>query len=357
MGPMRGWALISGCFLVTVGINCTGPDRLYVDAGDTTSSGGGSTSTSSTSTSTGTGGASSTSSTGGGGGAPPTCADATHACIQAVPSGWIGPVALYQGPSSSSRPPCFGDYDMQVADYQGQIDEGNPTCGCTCNPATGIVCTASAKLCYPGSGMFSCDTPCSGTSKLLAPGQCTSVPFDVSTNISVSDPPPTQAGSCTPSPAKSIPTPTWTVAARACGGATTTPAGCASGEVCAPIAPAQQAICIVSPGDVPCTDPFYANKSTFYDSFADTRDCTTCSCGAATSKCGGSVHLTHGSPSGCSAGMPILDEVKNAGTCGGYNDGFDSGTYLPSPSGTCPPAGGQLTGMVTTSGATTVCCH
>jgi hypothetical protein len=354
---MRGWALFSGCILVTVAVNCTGPDRLYVDAGDTsaTSSGGGGASSSS-----GSGGAStsststttSSSSGGGTGGAAPTCADATHACVEEAPSGWVGPFALYAGPGAA--PPCANAYPDAVGDYHGELDEGTPTCDCACDPATGISCTGSAQICYPGSGVQACITICQGTKTNLPPNQCVSVPTSASTNISISEPTPTQIGSCTPNATKSIPTPTWGVNARACGGAAMPPTGCASGEVCAPIAAAPyDTLCVVASGDVDCPDAFYAKKNTFYDSFTDTRDCSACTCGTASSKCGGKVSFTH---PGCGGGS-LLDEQKNAGYCGSYGTGFDSATYYPSPSGTCPPSGGELTGMVTPNGATTVCCH
>jgi hypothetical protein len=113
----------------------------------------------------------------------------------------------------------------------------------------------------------------------------------------------------------------------------------------------------VSPGDVPCPDAFYSNKHVFYDDFTDTRDCSACSCGGATSTCGGKVSFQHSNNGPCAQSNVFSDGSNNAGTCGGYVSGFDSGTYNPSPSGTCPPSGGDLTGAVTTSGASTVCCH
>ena len=72
---------------------------------------------------------------------------------------------------------------------------------------------------------------------------------------------------------------------------------------------------------------------------------------------GGKVSFQHSNNGPCAQSNVFSDGSKNAGTCGGYTMGFDSGTYVPSPSGTCPASGGALTGMVTTSGASTVCCH
>jgi len=46
----------------------------------------------------------------------------------------------------------------------------------------------------------------------------------------------------------------------------------------------------------------------------------------------------------------------DASSCG-FKDNPDTGTYVPQPSGTCPPAGGALSGSVVKNGAVTFCCH
>jgi hypothetical protein len=149
-----------------------------------------------------------------------------------------------------------------------------------------------------------------------------------------------------------LPTPTWGTDVRACGGAQPLPEGCNGSDICTPVAPGDAKMCIQHAGDVACPDAFYAEKHVAFESFVDTRACSGCSCGAASSTCGGKVNFTTNS-------CTILLASVNAGGCGDKDNGSIAGnaTYIPSPSGTCPPAGGQLSGSVNAQTPVTFCCH
>jgi hypothetical protein len=278
-----------------------------------------------------------------------------------APTGWSGPLVLYQGPSATSPPLCpQSSYPTMVAQYQGSLDEGTPNCTCTCGAAEGIQCTGSAGLCYAGSLPQSCVEVCTSMT-LLPPGMCVSIPMgNGAAKMEVNIPAPTSAGSCSPMSTSTIPMPAFGTAAQLCGGATMTTMGCGTGDVCVPAASGSySSICVVMPGDVACPDTFYATKNTFYTSFTDGRSCTACTCGAANSECSGTVTFQHSSSGPCALpSQSIEDGTFPAPACAGnYPMGFDSGTYVATPSGTCMPMGGQLAGTVTTNGAATVCCH
>ncbi len=354
---MRSFTVLSGGVLMAAAFACTGPDRTFAPAGDTTgtgASGGGTTTTGSSQTGTGGNGGSGGQAgaggqggaTGGGGSSNP-CEDATHTCVPETAAGWTGPVSLYQGVDPG--PACIGDFGTTIGEYNGQLDPGAASCDCTCDPAQGIVCSSPATLCYTSN----CVLACFGSDASLPPGTCEPIPVSATTNTNVSDPPPTQMGSCTSQENHVLPTPTWGLSAKACGGAATSPVGCGAGDVCVPRVFAPDTMCVVHAGDIACPDAFYADKHVFYEGFDDTRACSACSCGAADSKCGGHVSFTFG---GC--GNILLNQV-NAGSCGAKNNGNEAeqATYVPQPSGTCPPSGGVLSGAVVETGAVTFCCH
>jgi hypothetical protein len=112
-------------------------------------------------------------------------------------------------------------------------------------------------------------------------------------------------------------------------------------------------VCVYRAGNVACPAG-YGKKSLVYENFTDTRSCTACSCGSATSACGGSAQFA----SGCT-GFPLLyTTVVGCGIPAGGIDITTSmfGSYNPSPSGTCKESTPTLTGTVTPSGEATVCC-
>jgi hypothetical protein len=302
----------------------------------------------------GVGAVSSSSSSGAGatgaGGSGAVCDAISHTCVPETPPGWTGPVALHEGPEGTPSPACVGDYATTFGEFNGDLDEGMATCSCTCDPAQGIACTSPAGLCY-GSN---CTSFCAGTDETVAPGVCKNIAGSASSSVRVTSPLPTQMGSCAPNPDHTITTPVWGTAAKACGGAAASPVGCGAGDVCVPNAVAPFAtMCVVHDGDVACPSSYFGEKHLFHEGFDDTRACSGCSCGGATSTCGGSVVFTEG---GCNN---VLLSTVAAGGCGPLNSGgsAENARYTPTPSGTCPPSGGALSGAVVETGTKTFCCH
>ncbi len=303
-------------------VACTGPVRVFADSGA-----GGSTASGA------------------------ACADAKRACVGAPAPGWEGPLLLQEGTPASPPAACIGDFGTTKAEYKGQIDPGTAECKCTCEAATGISCTVAVDICYSSN----CVKACLGATVAAAPNTCTTIPGDAVAFAQVSAPNPTQLGSCKAVPAHSLPAPKPAVLAKACTGATAAAAGCGSGEVCAPRAFAPGKLCIAHSGEVDCPDTFYSAKETLYEGVMDTRACSDCTCGMATSKCGGDVAFHKGD-----CGIIFNVDIVTSPGCGPKNNGGFQSTsafYAPKPSGTCAPLGGVLSGTVVNTGAATFCCH
>lgn len=351
----------TGCFQV-LGLNEYGEGGAHQGGASSTTtsstSTGNPTTSSSTSTSSSTGSSSSSSSSGPGsssssgtGGAPPVCNSLTDICAPATPLGWAGPVALYEGPGNMAPPACVGDYGTPTPDLFAGLNPGNPTCGCTCDAAQGIVCSAPATLCFNNNCILLCNT----TSATLPPNTCTTIPTTTSTQAHVFIPAPVNMGSCAHHATNMIPPPQWATRVRGCSGATTTPQGCLANQICAPL-PASpfDKLCIEHTGDMACADPFYNVKHLVTDGADDTRSCSACDCGPASSSCAGKVDFTE---SNCT----ILD-ASVSGSCGPKNNGTfipNGANYMPMPSGSCQPlpTSGQVQGTVTEHPPITFCCH
>ena len=272
-----------------------------------------------------------------------------HRCVPSVPDGWSGPFALFSGTAGAVVPDCDGAYPSDAGTFHGELDPGEVTCNCECDPATGIVCTGDTSLCF-GSGSSFCFSLCTSSTAGPGPGECVSVPTS-GTHVQVRHPTPSSHGSCSAREAHSLSPPEWGTVARACGG-TSLGGGCGEDEACAPPLPSSfEDLCIARAGDVACPAATYPEKRLFHEGFEDTRTCSSCSCGGATSQCGGAVSFVNDSTAGACS---IL--VRNVSSCGEHG-GATKASYSPSPSGTCPPSSSSLSGEVTTSGTTTFCCR
>ena len=315
---------------------------------------GGSSSSGNGGDSSGSGNATSSSGEGAstGAGAAPGC-PSTHTCAEPPPPNWTGPVALSLG---DSQPACVGSYPNDAGAYFTDLDPGAAACQCECNPATGIQCDGGASLCY-SSGIKACTAAfcaIAGPSATLPSNACTSIPVPADPDkVSVSAAAPTNPGSCTPSEAHDIPAPTWGTQAKACGGAEVVPDACGEG-LCMPAAVAPfDKLCIARTGEVACPSAFYSEQHVVYESFTDTRSCSACSCGSASSSCGGSVTFTYSFGSPCNV---AINDVP-VGGCGDLDPQTQQGSYYPQPTGSCPPSDSALSGEVTANAPVTYCCH
>ncbi len=89
----------------------------------------------------------------GGAGAAP-CDTLTHVCTPDLEAGWTGPIAFHAG--AGTPPSCPGSYAAKVADGKAGLKPGAASCKCSCEPATGISCTGTAKVYDVTEGVVGC---------------------------------------------------------------------------------------------------------------------------------------------------------------------------------------------------------
>jgi hypothetical protein len=289
----------------------------------------------------------------GAGGAAPTCDTTVNVCAQSAPAGWTGPFAFVHG--AGAPPGCPGAYPTPSAINQAGPSVGSSSCACMCGDATGIVCSSgTASIIDAGTGITACEVIVRGKPAVwsAAPGVCTLATMSTMDmdKVSLSLPVPDAMGSCAASPVNTLPAPSFAEQTRTCSGGTTTAVGCTSGQVCAPQAFAPYKLCVSRPGDFACPTG-YTQATTTYDGVQDTRACSACSCGAAASTCDGEVDVTNT----CTGASRILETTVSGCGTNAISAGW-GGTYTPKPSGKCVPSSSTLSGAVTPTGDTTVCC-
>lgn len=300
-----------------------------------------------------------------------TCATGSM-CVDAVPSGWSGPLLLFDqtGTPPPVPPSCPSSYPTTVYDGNAGASGAPATCGCSCGPVMNASCNGAAApelQVFPGAG---CTMPACGNDSLVytANGFCTAVcdvPGTTTFSAIASENPGT--GNCTPNPSTSTAPPTWSEVARGCepqsvGG------GCPGTQICVPdtVSPFLGKPCIIQTGAVSCpSGSSYSVQHTFYGGVSDTRACTNdCSCSAATGiACGGGTVAVYDTYTGSTCGGNT-ENVPIDGTCTNLTTTFTSGhlyaqtNAMPTPSGgSCSVAHDPTpTGSVTASAPTTVCC-
>jgi hypothetical protein len=346
------WWIVSAVLAAGCGELLGIDDFEYVDGPSSPTTGSSASSATSTSASS-VGGAGSMAGGAGGGAAGGSGGDAcdlvTHACVADTPVDWNGPIAVHTGPDDGTDVACSGSYGAELGEFHVGLVPGNAICNCECGAAQNIQCTSSANVCY-ASG---CVQACFGSDGTLPPGQCTAIPSSIDEKAKVSDPAPTNVGSCAPQSSHVLPTPTWATAVTACGGAAPSKRDCDDGDVCAPL-PADpfQQTCIYRGGEHDCPEGFYTAKQLAYTDFTNTRSCSPCACGIATSQCNGNVIFAQ---SNCT----VLLQTIPAGNCADKNLAGSYPTfarYTPAPSGSCQASGGVLSGSVTPTSPITLCC-
>ncbi len=298
------------------------------------------------------GGAAGTGATGGvsgsggtGGTVAKACADLAKECIPAVPAGWNGPVALSTG--ASAPPACPSSYPTQTSTSPLGIgvQVGAGTCGCSCTPPTDGACPTATL--YHHTSTASCTSLALPIVTLTDGAGCK--PANLLGTVdwirafgNFSSSP------CTPVTTPSLPTPTWSMQARACGGASTE-GTCPTNQICAPPVTSSMESCVYQAGDSACPTG-YTNKQVFYETFDDTRACTGCSCGTATGICKGNLgfHTTD-----CSIAPAV-----NLGQCIPPPATSFASYVAGAPTNvSCPPSTASLGGGVTQKNPVTLCCR
>jgi hypothetical protein len=147
----------------------------------------------------------------------------------------------------------------------------------------------------------------------------------------------------------------WTNAVKTCEG-TLVQGGCSAGQLCAPKPPAPFSnLCVYASGDLACPAGF-PNKHVSFASYADTRSCTSCTCGTPTGiTCNGSVDLH--TFSDCTLGRgDMAAAIPQACTSTIANVSMNLAS-LTHTAGSCTRGGGAPSGACTPGTPTTICCQ
>jgi len=297
----------------------------------------------------------------------PACQPA-FVCTPAAPSGWFGPVALYDqggGPPAPTPPACSGVYTDDSFDGLAGPTSPPLTCTCTCGSVGGGGCSSASIAVYS-------DGQCSATCA-TAGGPTCSVADGPACNTGggslkvVAGPSATGTWSC---PAGTTTTTTswgWARVGRACTSSRAfTTGGCQANRVCANAPPASflGTLCVYKKADLPdCSSaPGYPLLYKYYTSAIDGRGCAlgTCGCSAPPNPCAlQAAQWFHTDVNAsCASGGHAIDV---SGSCNTNLGGSQVVTIQASigASGSCGATGNAVsTGSVTpdTTTAVTVCC-
>ncbi|EYF02820.1 hypothetical protein [Chondromyces apiculatus] len=318
--------------------------------------------------------------------ADPKCTEVS--CVSAVPEGWTGYFALYNG-APAGDPGCPSTFP--VPSYQGTdgITAAPATCTCSCSAPTWTPGCAPIESITLSTGDAACaaDTNCTGSFQIPAGwdgtcygqgyfpgGQLTCGPnAEMSCSVNTGDPcsvsvrasriAATGTGSCQPQLAPvQRPDPSWDLLGVACGGAPTTGVGCNVGQTCMPKTadPYESGLCISKTGNNACPAGPFTQKHVYYGGVDDSRDCLNdCSCApAANGSCPATVSLY--SDPGANSCVTLVTSFP-AGTCMNIaGNPTLAGRTVSTPGaptgGTCPASGGTPNGTATPIEPTTICC-
>ncbi len=290
-------------------------------------------------------------------------------CVASAPDGWFGPYVQPVDPGTGDETSCEGDYPDSIRGGVAGAAGDDAECGCSCGAPTGGACEdpLTVQVYDQDQNGFACSTI---TDTILT----ADTPFSNDTNgsginVRILEPDVTTAPTCAPSATENIDPIELGASVELCGGGVAE-GDCEGDEVCVPELSAGfiSAHCVYTEGDVPCpvgTD--FSNRTVYFAEITDTRDCSSCSCGAAqNTDCDGSVSFfaTYIQSGGGFVTDPA--EVEPAtGACrqidpnltptAGVTYGMVYDPETPTSSG-CNPIGGDAQGSVSADDAFTVCC-
>lgn len=288
-------------------------------------------------------------------------------CVDAVPSGWSGPVILYDGTGTPPPvpPACPSTYPTQAFQGNAGLSGGAATCGCTCGTPTGASCNNSAPLSITLYNNPGCSGECgNSTLPYSASGFCVSTGCVGGASAMVLQAT-GQNGTCTPNATTNVPPAQWSDVGRVCA-PTSIGGGCSGSQVCVPQSPGNGFVakaCIVQNGPGPCpSGSSYSVQHTYYADTNDTRGCSpACACaGAQNVTCTGgsvSVYTMYGQMCGGTA-----TDIPTDGQCHDFSIPGNVYAMTTTPAtpvagtGSCTPTTPQPSGSVSASTPTTVCC-
>lgn len=288
-------------------------------------------------------------------------------CVTPPPTGWLGHFELYEG-VPASMPACAAPFST-LAVVAGRDPSFQPaTCSqCSCGSPTSVTCSDAKLVIWEND---TCDSSTGwGNFTYQSYGTCAGWnlnPGDAGTGVpsaaSWITPPQAQAGTgfCSPSIVQAtLPSVNWSTVGAACQ-VDQPGAGCPGQNVCVPKPSGsfKSGVCIYKAGVNNCPTGPYFNKYVFYQEYADSRGCDSCTCGSPT---GVTCNATITIASNNTCAGAAIEAVVSDSTC---HDIPSTTTHylkydqLPTTGGGCTSAGGQPNGTVTNNVNTayTFCC-
>lgn len=293
------------------------------------------------------------------------CQAAGFMCVPTVPSGFTGPVELFEG-AAADMPKCDGPYPVESFTGWGSLACPFSCSTCNCGSPKDVTC---------GNPSISFDAdrgtcrPLDIKPMPLVPGTCYTL-SDTSYTLFATWEGRASGGSCDSTGGGQITRlPASWNAARVCGGQIKGGGGCASGLMCwpTPQKPYQTQACIMGSGNQACPASGYTNKRDYFETqdFTDGRQCTGCGCASPTGvSCNAAVTLFAAPPIIGKETIPCTttsEIVKVPTDCQKepLNIGYvrSSIPAVPFTGGLCAGTGGEPTGTCTPTGKqATVCC-
>jgi hypothetical protein len=297
------------------------------------------------------------------------------ACTPAVPTGWAGPFELYElpvdsidggaGPGASTPPACAsvgadgGTPWTLSSDLHGSPNPSPATCGCSCGPVSGVVCSPVANYYSDPACRSLCGRPAVPLPTGCAPiyptgggtGPCAGAHLALGAAI-------TDTGACAAASSVLVPGPTWFRLARLCASAPMDTGLCPSGTCVSPrTSGSEDAYCITSPGDIPCPATGYTVVHTsddagrsYYTGAVDSRGCTPCGCEIPSGQSCSATVSTYADRA-CGVPIPYSSCMADPGP-------MSAEVAAAAVGGSCASLtdGGQPTGTLRATGPYTVCC-
>jgi hypothetical protein len=274
-------------------------------------------------------------------------------CLPPAPSGWTGPSAVYDGPSSTKPAACPATYTQKELEAFQGMDAGAAQCNCGA-PTFTSYCSAffvgySTSGC---TGLGTAETAFTTTAAGLT--TCSEISEGVS-KIVIS-PPELTLDTCTfPSSTSTLPDAGFTAQQVSCG--LPQNAACATSSVCVatpvPDAPFTR-LCIHKDGDTACPSADYSQRFVSNKNISDSRSCTACSgTPADAGTCGTTIGVATDVPT-CMATPPSGYPVN---TCVVGVAGHAVGGNIAPTGLDCLQDGGAPGGTIAATDPVTFCCN
>ncbi len=199
----------------------------------------------------------------------PGCDGGGGGCGAPAPVGWSGPFAVVTSSPANPDSTCPQGWSEHVyATRDLHVDPA--VCGCTCTPAGGS--------CSAGVSYYS-DAACTQmtTGGQVSNDDCLNL-FSTDSHAYVRVTAISDGITCTPTPSKSLPPPTWSEGTLLC--VPPVAPACDDGGVCLPATPdgLDARWCISANGEQACPNELYPQPIMVHRSITDDRDCSPCTC-------------------------------------------------------------------------------